>query len=73
MPERSIPIHGDAVRLAQALANLLNNAARYTSPGGLITIVVEPRVDEVTVRVVDTGRGIAPADCRAHLRSCSHK
>ena len=62
MPERSIPIHGDAVRLAQALANLLNNAARYTSPGGLITIVVEPRVDEVTVRVVDTGRGIAPAD-----------
>ena len=62
MPEKSIPIHGDAVRLAQAFANLLNNAARYTSPGGLITISFEPRVGDVTVRVIDTGRGIAPAD-----------
>jgi len=62
MPEKSVPIHGDAVRLTQALANLLNNAARYTSPGGLITIFVEPRVGDVTVRVIDTGRGIAPAD-----------
>jgi len=62
MPERAIPINGDAVRLAQAFANLLNNAARFTSPGGLITISVEPRVGDVTVRVIDTGRGIAPAD-----------
>jgi hypothetical protein len=62
MPERPIPIHGDMVRLTQAFANLLNNAARYTSPAGLITVAVEPRVGDVTVRVIDTGRGIAPAD-----------
>ncbi|HUO67850.1 MAG TPA: PAS domain S-box protein, partial [Gammaproteobacteria bacterium] len=62
MPERSISIHGDAVRLSQALANLLNNAARYTSPGGLITVTVEPRVNDVTVRIADTGCGIAAAD-----------
>ena len=62
MPERPIPIHGDAVRLAQAFANLLNNAARYTSPGGLITVAVEARAGDVTVRIIDTGRGIAPAD-----------
>jgi PAS domain S-box-containing protein len=62
MPERHIPIHGDAVRLSQAFANLLNNAARYTSPGGLITIAVEPHTSDVTVHVVDTGRGIAAAD-----------
>jgi len=62
MPESHVPIHGDAVRLAQAFANLLNNAARYTSPGGLITVAVEPRVSDVTVRIIDTGRGIAAAD-----------
>jgi PAS domain S-box-containing protein len=62
MPERAIPIHGDLVRLSQAFANLLNNAARYTSAGGIITVAVEPRVGDVTVRVIDTGRGIAPAD-----------
>ncbi len=62
MPERTIPIHGDAVRLSQAITNLLNNAARYTSPGGLITVAVEPRGSDVTVRITDTGRGIAAAD-----------
>jgi PAS domain S-box-containing protein len=62
MPERAIPVHGDAVRLGQALSNLMNNAARYTSPGGLISVTVEPRQSDVTVRVTDTGRGIAAAD-----------
>lgn len=62
MPETAIQIHGDSVRLSQVFANLLNNAARYTPPGGRITVAVEPRVGEVTVRVIDSGRGIAPAD-----------
>jgi PAS domain S-box-containing protein len=62
MPERHIPIQGDAVRLSQAFANLLNNAARYTSPGGLVSVTVEPRLTDVTIRFTDTGRGIAPAD-----------
>ena len=62
IPERPVPVHGDEVRLSQAFANLLNNAARYTSPGGLITVTVEPRAGEVTVRIVDTGRGIAALD-----------
>jgi PAS domain S-box-containing protein len=62
MPEKIIPIHGDSVRLSQVFANLLNNAARYTSPGGHITVAVEPHVTDITVRVIDTGRGIAAAD-----------
>jgi PAS domain S-box-containing protein len=62
IPERNIPLHGDAIRLAQAFSNLLNNAARYTSPGGHITMVVEPRAADVNVRIVDTGRGISRAD-----------
>ena len=50
---------GDDVRLTQAFVNLLNNAAKYTPDGGLITVStrVGPTDFEVTVR--DTGRGIA--------------
>jgi PAS domain S-box-containing protein len=62
MPERAISVHGDAVRLSQAFSNLLNNAARYTSPGGLITVAIEPRISDVMVRISDTGRGIAAED-----------
>ena len=51
---------GDAQRLTQALANLLNNAARYTPAGG--TLSVESRVEGrcAVIRVRDTGRGIEP-------------
>jgi signal transduction histidine kinase/ActR/RegA family two-component response regulator len=61
LPDVSLPLEADATRLAQVFANLLNNAARYTEPGGRITI--DARVDgrEVVVRVVDTGIGIDAA------------
>ncbi|MFN2646739.1 MAG: ATP-binding protein [Burkholderiales bacterium] len=51
---------GDPVRLAQILANLLNNAAKYTDPGGHITVSVESLGDRVGFRVKDDGRGIEP-------------
>ena len=56
------PIHLDAdpVRLAQVLSNLLNNAAKYTDPGGSIWLTSTRRGDEVIVSVRDTGIGIAP-------------
>ena len=54
-------VNGDAVRLVQVIANLLNNAARYTAPHGRITIAVEHAAnDNVEIRVTDNGRGIAP-------------
>jgi PAS domain S-box-containing protein len=60
LPPGPIEMTGDDTRLAQALQNLLNNAARYTPKGG--EIALEVRVDELAcvVSVTDNGRGIAP-------------
>jgi PAS domain S-box-containing protein len=56
------PIHvaGDLNRLTQLLTNLLSNAARYTPPGGFISVRSEIDKDEAVVTVTDNGRGIAP-------------
>ena len=51
---------GDAVRLVQVIANLLNNAAKYTDDGGRIELSWGRDGDDGFVRVVDDGRGIAP-------------
>lgn len=51
-------VHGDPTRLTQIVANLLNNAAKYTHAGGKILLTTE-RVDgEVAIRVKDNGTGI---------------
>jgi len=59
-----LQINGDEVRLGQALTNLLNNAARYTDPGGSIDVEVAAVESDgspkVRIEVRDTGRGIAP-------------
>jgi PAS domain S-box-containing protein len=59
LPPDPIPLDADPVRLAQALLNLLNNAAKYTERGGHIRLTVERAGDEAVVRVTDTGIGIA--------------
>jgi PAS domain S-box-containing protein len=53
-------VHGDAVRLAQVVANLLTNAAKYTEPGGTIAITARSEADALVVSVADTGMGIEP-------------
>jgi PAS domain S-box-containing protein len=60
VPDDPIEMIGDATRLAQALQNLLQNAARYTPERGEIGVTV--RVDRgcVVTTVSDTGIGIAP-------------
>jgi two-component system sensor histidine kinase BaeS len=65
---RSAPtvVRGDPTRLCQALGNLVDNALRYTPPGGTIEVVVATRHDVASVTVVDTGIGIAASDL-AHL------
>ena len=51
----------DPVRIAQVVSNLLNNAAKYTDPGGSILLWVEqPEDGSLLVRVRDTGVGIPP-------------
>ena len=47
------------MRLAQVFANLLNNAAKYTDPGGRIRLSAERTGDEAVISVTDTGIGIA--------------
>jgi len=53
-------VDGDPVRLSQVVSNLLTNAAKYTPPGGHITVRAEHAEGEVVLRVRDTGIGIAP-------------
>lgn len=54
-------IMGDAGRLKQLLINLLNNALRYTSAQGTVTVQLQAAGGTVTLAVRDTGTGIAPA------------
>ena len=56
----------DADRLAQVMANLLQNAIAYTSPGGRVTVRCDRRRDELLISVSNTGEGI-PAGDLAHV------
>lgn len=60
LPAEKITLQGDPVRLVQIFANLINNAAKYTPPGGAIDIRAERQGDEVVVFVHDNGVGISP-------------
>ena len=58
LPLRPVEIRGDFARLAQVLGNLLNNAAKYTDPGGTIEVELAQEGREAVFRVRDTGIGI---------------
>jgi PAS domain S-box-containing protein len=60
LPGGPLWLEGDPVRLAQILANLLNNAAKYTDDGGHITVQVRREGDVAAISVLDNGSGIAP-------------
>jgi PAS domain S-box-containing protein len=60
LPAQPILLEADMVRLAQVIANLLNNAAKYTEPGGRIELRAERDGDLAVVRIRDSGIGIAP-------------
>jgi len=60
VPDEPIVLNGDRARLTQVLANLLNNAAKYTPPGGKIGVALERDGDFAVFRVHDTGIGIPP-------------
>ncbi len=52
----------DPVQLDQVLSNLLENAARFSPPGGEVQVVLSPWHDGVQVRVSDQGPGVPPAE-----------
>ncbi len=59
LPSEPIQIRGDSTRLAQAVSNLLNNAAKFTDGGGSIALSVEHSEQEALIRVKDSGIGIS--------------
>ena len=61
-----MPLRGDLVRLTQALANVLHNAAKYTPQSGRIEVTAAPHDGEAVLEVSDTGIGI-PADKLEHI------
>jgi len=58
IPPEPIGLFGDRARLIQVLANLLNNAAKYTPPGGTVFFGLEQQDDQAVFRIRDTGIGI---------------
>jgi CheY-like chemotaxis protein len=60
-PAGPLWVQADPTRLEQVLTNLLNNAAKYTDPGGRIRLRAEAAGAQVVIRVQDSGIGIAPA------------
>jgi PAS domain S-box-containing protein len=61
-PEEAIELDVDALRIAQVLANLLTNAAKYTRRPGTIRLTAGREGDGVAIHVADTGIGIAAED-----------
>jgi signal transduction histidine kinase len=60
LPAQSLLVTADPEKLAPAFVNLLNNAVRFTPPGGQITISARQKSGNVQVSIQDNGIGIAP-------------
>lgn len=61
-PEFLCVVYGDKNRLRQVFINVIDNAIKYTDPGGSVDISVEKGADTLTITVADTGIGIAASD-----------
>jgi PAS domain S-box-containing protein len=59
IPERSVRVEGDLTRLVQVMANLLNNAAKYTEETGHIWVEVRDEGEKVAISVRDDGMGLS--------------
>ena len=60
LPAEPLILEADPVRLCQVIANLLNNAAKYTEEGGQISLTARREGGEAAVSVRDSGLGIPP-------------
>jgi signal transduction histidine kinase len=66
IPDEPLLVDGDIVRLTQVIANLINNAAKYTPEGGRIELQVQDMEGRATIAVRDNGIGIG-ADYLSHI------
>jgi len=62
MPEPELRVRADRRRLCQVMNNLLVNAAKYTPPGGEISVETRLAFDDVEVVVTDNGRGMTAGE-----------
>ena len=60
--EGDVAVAGDPAQLEMLLRNLVENALKYTPPGGVVDVVVGPVDGAPAIRVIDDGPGIAPAE-----------
>jgi PAS domain S-box-containing protein len=60
LPIEPIWVNADPTRIEQVIVNLLNNAAKYTEPGGLIRLTISSADGEAVVKVWDNGLGMPP-------------
>jgi signal transduction histidine kinase len=63
--EKPLRLNADSTRIAQIVSNLLTNAAKYTPPGGKITLMVEQDGDDAMISVTDNGIGIPSESLRS--------
>lgn len=56
------PVLADPQRLEQVVINLVQNALRYTPPGGIVMMMAKSEGKQVAISVIDTGPGIDPAE-----------
>ena len=61
-PEEMIPVYADPDRLRQVFINILDNAIKYSAPGGRITVKVWQGEYKAFIEIIDQGRGIPPED-----------
>jgi CheY-like chemotaxis protein len=59
VPRRGLLVRGDSLRLSQVVSNLLTNAAKYTPPGGHVSVRAADEHGEIVLRVRDSGIGIS--------------
>ena len=77
LPDETVTINGDAVRLTQVLVNLLNNAIKFTPQRGHIWLIAETAGEDtrspnqVRIRIRDTGVGISTGTCCRRSSTCS--
>jgi CheY-like chemotaxis protein len=65
LPAAPLYADGDPARLRQVVSNLVENAAKFTEPGGTITVTLEQRGDKAVLGVRDSGIGIAAESLEA--------
>ena len=62
LPQVPVPVRADTVRMTQVVLNLLDNACKFTPPGGTIGLTVELEAGRVRIAVADTGAGITEGE-----------